>query len=57
MAKGIIERKWDSLSKLKDYFEKTNEEKVTAFDGLSLTTKKYVYTLALGELSRRKNDQ
>lgn len=55
MAKSTMERNWDSLSKLKEHFEKTGEEKVVGFDGYSLTTKKYVYTLAMGELRKQKS--
>lgn len=51
---SIMERKWNSLRQLKDYFEKTNEEKVVDYDGASLTTKKYVYTLVTPMLYRDK---
>ena len=50
---GIMADEWTSLLSLKSYFEKTDEETVVDFDGFSLTTDKYVYTLALGTLSRR----
>ena len=48
-----MNKKWDSLSKLKDYFDKTKEETVVDFDGVSLTTKKHVYTLVTPTLYRK----
>jgi len=46
MASKHLNRKWNSLSDLKDYFEKNKEETVLVdFDGLSLTTNKGVYGL------------
>lgn len=51
---SIMERKWNSLSKLKDHFEKTKEETVIDYDGVSLTTKKHVYTLVTPTLYREK---
>lgn len=50
---SIMERNWNSLSQLRDYFEKTKEEKVVNFDGVSLTTKKHVYTLITPTLHRQ----
>ena len=47
-----MDRKWYSLTRLKDHFEKTKEEKVVDFDGVSLTTNKYVYTLVTPTLYR-----
>lgn len=51
---NVMERKWNSLGQLRDYFEKTSEEKVVNYDGVSLTTKKYVYTLVTPTLYRDK---
>ena len=52
---GIMADEWTSLLSLKSYFERTDEETVVDFDGFSLTTDKYVYTLALGTLSKESN--
>jgi len=49
-----LNRKWNSLSDLKDYFEKNKEETVLDFDGLSLTTNKGVYGLFNSHLSFMK---
>ena len=48
-----MSKDWSSLTSLKSYFEKTQEESVKDFDGFSLTTDKHIYTLTLGRLSRR----
>lgn len=50
----ITDKNWSSLTKLKDHFEKTKTEKVVDFDGMTLTTKKYVYTLVTPTLYRHK---
>ena len=50
----IMNKNWSSLSKLKEYFEKTKQETVVEFDGMTLTTKKYVYTLITPQLYRTK---
>ena len=50
---GIMSEEWTSLTSLKNYFEKSNEEEVIDFDGFSLTTNQYIYTLALGRLERK----
>ena len=50
----LTERKWPSLSTLKNYFEKENIN-IVAFDGLSLKTKKYTYTLVSPHLYMEKN--
>mgnify|MGYP003335035079 CR=1 FL=1 len=50
---GIMSEEWTSLTSLKNYFEKSNEEQVIDFDGFSLTTNQYIYTLALGRLERK----
>jgi hypothetical protein len=54
MSKKLMDKKWDSLAKLKDHFEKTNEETVTDYDGYQLKTKKHRYTLAFGELRKER---
>ena len=51
---GFMSEDWSSLSSLKNYFEKTQEEFVKDFDGFSLTTDKHIYTLTLGRLSRKR---
>jgi len=50
----VLDKNWQSLSKLKEHFEKTKQEKVVDFDGVSLTTTKYVYTLVTPTLYRTK---
>ena len=54
MADKLLDRKWNSLSQLRDYFEKTGEETVVDFNGMQLVTKKYVYTLVSPDLHREK---
>ena len=54
MADSLMDKNWSSLTKLKDHFEKTKTEKVVDFDGMTLTTKKYVYTLISPQLYRTK---
>lgn len=49
----IMARKWESLSKLRDHFDKTGEEKVVEFNGIQLVTKKHVYGLYADQLSRK----
>lgn len=48
------DKKWDSLSKLKDYLEKENLEKIVHFNGYELITEKYRYTIAFSELRVEK---
>jgi len=48
------DKKWDSLSKLKDYLEKENLEKIVDFNGYELITEKYRYTIAFSELRVEK---
>jgi len=48
------DKKWDSLSKLKDYLEKENLEKIVDFNGYELVTEKYRYTIAFSELRVEK---
>ena len=50
----VLKKKWGNLTQLKLYFECEGDEQVVAFDGFELTTKKYKYTLAHGELHREK---
>ena len=49
--------KWNSLTQLKEHFERTGEEKVIEFNGAELKTAKYIYGLSFGELSRRDNER
>ena len=51
--KDVMEKNWNCLGTLKSFFETSKQEKVSDFDGYSLTTKKYVYTLYDGQLTRR----
>jgi hypothetical protein len=54
MADKLLDRKWNSLSQLKDYFEKTEEETVVDFNGMQLITEQYVYTLMSPDLRREE---
>jgi hypothetical protein len=47
-------KKWNSLTQLKDYLEKEKIEKVLEFDGYELITEKYRYTIAFSELNVEK---
>ena len=49
--------KWNSLTQLKEHFERTGEEKVIEFNGAELKTTKFTYGLAFGQLSRRDNER
>lgn len=49
----LLNRKWPSLSTLKSYFEKEGVE-VLYFDGVSLETKIYRYTLVSPQLYMEK---
>ena len=49
-----LKRKWNSLTDLKDYFEKNKQEKIEFFDGMVLVTNKGTYGLAFGELNFRE---
>ena len=51
---SILDKKWNSLSSLKGYFEREGDEKVVSFNGIELVTGKYKYTLAYGKLHREK---
>ena len=51
--KDIMDQNWNCLSSLKTYFETSKEESVVSFEGHSLTTKKHVYALYDGKLSRK----
>jgi len=54
--KSLTNRKWNSLNQVKDYIESNNtSEKVISFDGATLTTNKYIYGLAFGQVSIKKN--
>mgnify|MGYP003149643809 FL=1 len=53
MNDPILKKKWGSLEHLIKHFEKTDEEQVVAYDGFSITTNKYVYTLAFEQLRRK----
>ena len=50
----VLNKKWNSLSSLKSYFEREGGERVVEFNGYELVTGKYKYTLAHGELHREK---
>lgn len=45
-----LTKKWNSLSDLKEYLERTKKETIIEFNGYSLTTNKGKYGLAFGEL-------
>ena len=49
----LLKRKWPSLSALKAFFEKEGVT-VVEFDGFSLHTKKYLYTLVSPDLRMEK---
>jgi len=49
---SIMERSWNSLTQLKEYFEKEKTEKVVSFDGSVLETKGAYYTLAFGKIRK-----
>lgn len=49
-----LNKSWNSLSDLRDYFEKNKTETVVYFDGLTLKTNLGVYGLAFGKLSFEK---
>jgi hypothetical protein len=52
--KDIMDRSWTCLSSLKTFFDASKQEKVVGFDGASLTTKRYIYTLYDGQLTRKE---
>lgn len=51
---NVLEKKWGNLTQLKSHFDREGGERVVSFDGFELTTGKYKYTLAHGELHREK---
>lgn len=48
----VTERSWNSLTQLKEYFEKEKIEKIVSFNGAVLETKTAYYSLAFGELNK-----
>ena len=50
--KDVMEKSWNCLGTLKTFFETSKQEKVVEYDGATLTTKKYIYTLFDGQLTR-----
>jgi len=52
---NLKNKKWNSLTQLKEFLEKNTKEKVEYFDGSVLITNKYRYALAFGELSIKEN--
>ena len=50
----LLKKKWNSLEQLVKHFEKTDEEQVRAYNGFSVTTAKYIYTLSFGQLRRKR---
>jgi hypothetical protein len=46
----IDNKKWNSLTQLKEWLETNTKEKIKSFDGISLVSNKYVYTLAIGKV-------
>ena len=57
MKTNLKERKWNSLTQVKEWIESNTDEKVEHFDGCRLITDKYIYGLAFGQLAVRKNEQ
>jgi len=51
-----LKRKWNSLTDLKTYIEKSTKEKIEFFDGCVLVTNKGTYGLAFGQLIFREKD-
>ncbi len=51
--KDIMDREWSNLGQLVTYFNTSREERVKDYDGLSVTTTKYRYTLGFGQLFRQ----
>ena len=49
----LLKKRWSSLEQLIKHFEKTDEEQVVAYNGFSVTTDKYIYTLSFGQLRRK----
>jgi hypothetical protein len=56
MVDYTLKTNWDCLASLMKKIEddKKSKEKVISFDGLTLTTNKFTYTLFAGELNRTK---
>lgn len=56
MVDYTLKTNWDCLATLTKKIEddKKSKEKVISFDGLTLTTNKFTYTLFAGELNRTK---
>ena len=50
----LLKKRWSSLEHLIKHFEKTDEEQVVAYNGFSVTTAKYIYTLSFGQLRRKR---
>lgn len=48
-----MDRDWSNLGQLVTHFKNSGEEKVKDYDGLSVTTTKYRYTLYDGQLFRQ----
>lgn len=46
----IENRTWGSLTQLKEWLENNTKEKIKHFDGISLRSNKYNYTLAFGKV-------
>lgn len=53
-AEAIAQKKWNSLSDLRDYLVNHTDETLVSFNGYELTTKRNIYTLSLGELTVRE---
>ncbi len=46
----IDNKRWNSLTQLKEWLETNTKEKIKSFDGIYLKSNKYEYTLALGKV-------
>jgi len=48
--KYIDNKSWNSLEQLKEWLENNTKEKIKHYDGMSLRSNKYIYTLAFGKV-------
>lgn len=51
--KDIMDKSWTCLSSLKAFFETSGQEVVVEYDGFQLVTKKHIYMLYDGLLTRK----
>jgi len=56
LPNGHLNKKWNSLSDLKEFFDRNKQETVLYYDGMILKTNKGNYGLSFGQLSFEKKN-